>query len=146
MTHMSLTSSLLSPCLALGRCLVEKGDVAFVKDQTVMQNTAGICTCSSVPTNWGCWAHLCSGCICGRVRDSVRIQSSDSQPVCSVKREVFTWVGRTVRAVRFWILSQEPSHRCKHCLSPKYSRPHFLRMKTLSYIPTMWLPRSGNVY
>lgn len=127
-THVSLTSSLLSSCLALCRCLVEKGDVAFVKDQTVMQNTEGTFTCSSVPTNWVCWAHLCSGCLCGCVMDSVRLQSSASQPVCSVKTEVFIGVSRIVRTMRFWwfwILFQEPSHRCRHCLSPKYLKSTF---------------------
>lgn len=54
MTDVSLTSFLLSPCLVLHRCLVEKGDVAFVKDQTVKENTGGMCI-TFVPINQGRW-------------------------------------------------------------------------------------------
>lgn len=47
-TCVNLISSTLSPHLDLCRCLVERGDVAFVKHLTVPENTGGMCTCSSV--------------------------------------------------------------------------------------------------
>ena len=69
MTDVALTSFLLSPCLGLHRCLVERGDVAFVKDQTVIQNTDGMCT-TLWPHKSGSLAPLCSGYLCGSGRGS----------------------------------------------------------------------------
>lgn len=90
MTHVNLASCLLSfPYLELSRCLVEKGDVAFVKDQTVLENTNGMCAHSLLfPTEarplgfaevQG-WLHRSN-------TDTVRLQSANSQLVCSVERE-----------------------------------------------------------
>ena len=65
-----------------------------------------------------------------------RLQSSDSQPVCSVNREVFIWVGRRVGTVKFWwswTLSQEPSHGCRHCLSLKYFSAYCLTYLQFNY-------------
>lgn len=57
-----------------------------MKEETIAQNTDGMYACSSVPLHRDCWVPLCSGCLGESVMDSIRLQSSDSQPFCSVER------------------------------------------------------------